>query len=75
MRSILAGRADQRLLTGKGILASAFHHLAAFCAAIWRRPLEAKDHTTPGYEGFAWCDSSEAEMTLDITTYRRTSLR
>jgi hypothetical protein len=51
MRSILAGRADQRLLTGKGInLASAFHYLTAFCAAIWRRPLGAKDHTAPGYE-------------------------
>jgi hypothetical protein len=76
MSSILSERADRRLLTGKSISrVSAFRHLTAICAAILRRPLDAKDHKAPGYEGYAWCDSSEAQMTLDIATCRRTSLR
>ena len=53
---------------------SVFRHLKEILAAILARPAKTKAECPLGYEGYAWCDSSERQVSFDIASCRRTWL-
>jgi hypothetical protein len=74
MDSVQAKPADQRRLTGQADIKRASGRFKAFVTAILRRRDATTDHVVPGYEGYAWCDSSERQLNADITACRRARL-
>jgi hypothetical protein len=52
--------------------ATAFVRLARLLAAIMSRWNISKGSDARGYDGYAWCDSSERQLNFDIATCRRT---
>jgi hypothetical protein len=48
--------------------------LLALLAAILGRAFRGRQDVTPGYEGYAWCDSLEQQVNSDTAIRRRARL-
>jgi hypothetical protein len=46
--------------------------LAGASAALFRKVFRAEDEIAVRYDGMAWCDSTEHQLTHDIITGTRT---
>jgi hypothetical protein len=76
VHSIQAQPADRRSAPAEfNWAASAFRRLRTILAPILGQRPETNHAAAPGYEGYGWCDSSEAQINLDIASCRRTWLR
>jgi hypothetical protein len=75
MQSVQAQPAEQCSPSELTPAWSASRRLRTILSAIQGRQADAQPDAAPGYEGYAWCDSSEAQLNMDIATCRRTWLR
>jgi hypothetical protein len=50
------------------------NRLLALLAAILDRAFRGRQDVTPGYEGYAWCDSLEQQVNSDTAICRRARL-